>query len=310
MRWLGLWAGVLLAIVVAGCGGGNHTTLPQTGDQSELRVTYFYGRTTIAQQTTQEEFNISAKLWIQQNDALLTNPTWTVPLQTTSLTLAGPSLIPPTDGVNAYGVPVVVFWGQGASIPGNQPTVVQPSELMPGYVRPSDNLYLYEDVEQLTGNVPVVGQYALQADGGYTRTWNVNGVSNMLPAATITSPSAIAVNQQQPIKVQWDAVPGAAGYFVDVESQVKDAQGNLLGKVVWTSATKATIFDAVYDFSPLLLPADTRSVTIPAGVFAGCSSISISVLTQAAGYRNTSAIPALRIVNASLATGIFALYSH
>ncbi|HEY3416570.1 MAG TPA: hypothetical protein VGM23_06780 [Armatimonadota bacterium] len=313
MRWLYVMAIVGLIGGLAGCGGGGgNGDQPLTARGNMLVVSYFDWLITTPppQPQGQEFYQVSASLWMPQTAPLLSGLTLHMPYTVISPILTGPALLSPTSGTNELGVPLYVYWGSATVAPTGQPTIVAPGAYCPGYIRPTESLYLYSGTNDLDSPVSVSGSYNLVGGSGYTRTWTVPDGQQMPAAVSITQPMAPVANTLQPIHIAWNAVPNVSGYLVNVEADLKDKDKNVIRHIAWTSAPQAAFFDTVFDLSDLLLPATTLSVDVPAGIFRGCDAIQVDILAQAAPYVDQTQQPALRIVNASMSTQVFALFEQ
>lgn len=289
---------------LTGCGGGSApapAAKPLTAEPYSLRVTTLNWQYGLPQNIIKKTYTTTAKLWLPQNAAILSAPQVVYPWSATGV-LFGPSLIPATDGTNQKSVPYAVLWGCGETIPPLQPRVVQPQQSLPGYVRPANDMYLYASKQDLDGTRNLAGTYRLTADGGYARTWTVGGTQPMLPIANITAPQPYVYTMQskKPFVFAWDPVPGATGYLVNIEADVTNDKDEVIGRLVWTSASQPIIFSAVYDFTPYLLPAGVRNVTVPAHIFNGCKSIQVDLLAIGPTTTRRDSDLTLQLVNASV----------
>ncbi|MHB9024352.1 MAG: hypothetical protein ACYC7E_09280 [Armatimonadota bacterium] len=313
MRWGITMAVAGLLLCLAGCGGGGgDEEQPQAVQGNTLVVSYFDWLITTPPPQPQgsEFFQVSAGLWMPQTAPLLSELTLQLPFSGTTPNLTGPALLSPNSGTNTLGVPLAVYWGSATAIPTGQPVTVAPGAYCPGYIPPAEPLYSYSGTNDLDSPMPVSGVYTLNGANGYTRTWTTPEGLQMPAAVGISEPQSPVMNSRLPIHIEWVAVPGVAGYLVNVEADLKNDDNQVVRHIVWTSAPQATFFDAVYDFTDLLLPPTTLEVDIPANIFRGCDAIQVDILAQAAPYIDTAQLPALRIVSASMSTQVFALFEQ
>ncbi len=312
------WVALGVVLLLAGCGGGGGQAAKpvvdtHTATANTLVVSYSHWVISVPQDSgqnaSQDFFTYAAHLWTSPSAALLTGVKLTPPAATLADTLVGPQTIDPADGT-LTGPPNVIYWGSGTAIASGQPTVVQTGAWMPGYIHPTESLYLYDAAKDSGATEPVSGDYHLTADGGVDHTWHVDGANVMLDAALVTAPDVIVVDTLHAIDFTWSDLPGVKGYYAYAEGDVTDANGKVLRHVLWNIGATPLIFDAVYDLTPYLVPATQHGATIPAGVFYGCRSIQIHVaaMTPPAQFLTTS--PALTVLNTSLSSRVYATFTQ
>ncbi|MHB9132891.1 MAG: hypothetical protein ACYDBB_17625 [Armatimonadota bacterium] len=309
MRWY-LWLGIaVLLVLMIGCGGGGNDQ-PIVTDTNRLVVHYLDWLITMPQRAEQDQefFEVSAKLWMPQDAPLLNTLMLTCPQENLTFPLGGPGIISATDGTNKEGIPIHVYWGVGESLPANQPVQVQPQTILPGYIRPTGDIYIYAGGRELDSAVNVAGVYHAVDNTDFNYQWTIPAGTEMLKPANITLPVSVAVNSKKPITIAWDPVPGAMGYLVNIEGDIKNQEGVKVAHVVWTSATRPIVFEALMDYTKDLLPATVNQVTVPATVFQRCESLQVNVLAHGTPAVDTTVTPTLTINCGSLSTCIFALF--
>ncbi len=309
MRGILMLLGALALVGLAGCGGGGGVAKSVTIPTDQVRLTYFHWKvgTVAGSGGPEDEFHeVFAKLTVPQSAPLRANMTLALEGLTRALVMSGPASIAPEDGLCDDTVPLHVYWGSGNAPAAGQPLTVQPGEWLPGYVRPGD-LYFYAGRRDLDGPIPLGATPALAADGGYARAWTLPA-GQMLAIPSITYPLAPVINTVRPARIAWGAVPGAAGYLVTVEGEALNDDGQMSHRVIWTSAARPITFDALYDPTADLLPADAREVFIPVGIFTRCESVQVSVFAQSAPDIDATMSPSITRVNAAMGTYAFGTF--
>jgi len=307
MRWVMLLQGVLALGLLAGCGGGGETTRVLVVTPDEVRLSYFHWKVgTVSGAGGQEEefFEIFAKLAIPRSASVYANMKLALPELPRPLGMAGPLALAPGDGISDEAVPLHVYWGAGDVVPAGQPLIVRPGDWLPGFAQPGD-LYFYSGHADLDAPVALVTAPRVTADD-FTRDYTLPA-GEMLAIPRITYPVAPVLNTARPARITWAETPGAAGYLVIAEGDVLGDDNTLQRRIVWTSAARPILFEALYDPTADLLPASAREVFIPAGLFTPCKSVQVSVFAQAAP-EIADGMPALKRVNAAMGTYIFATF--
>lgn len=311
MRWGMVLLGILTLCWLTGCGGGggSREAKPVVVVPDEFRVSYFHWRVgTVSGNGGQDQefFEVFGKLAEPQSSPIFGNMSLTLDGLSRAMIMNGPATEAPEDGISQEKVPMLIYWGVGDALPAGQPLTVQPGDWLPGYVRPGD-FYFYTGHMDLAGSAALAAAPHVTADGGYDNRWSLPA-GTMLPLAQMTYPLAPVINSIHPARLAWAEVPGATGYLVEVKGDVLDDQKNVVRRVIWTSAKRPIIFDALYDPTDDLLPASAREVTIPANVFAPCKAVQVSIFAQAPPDIDKSTVPTLKRVNASYSTYIFGTF--
>ncbi|HOS43712.1 MAG TPA: hypothetical protein PK794_08485, partial [Armatimonadota bacterium] len=309
MRWAIIVSGVLMLGLLAGCGGGGAGARALAVTPNELRLSYFHWTVgTVAGAGGQEAefFEIFAKLAMPRGAPVYANMKLALPELPRPLGMAGPLALAPGDGISDEAVPVHVYWGAGDAAPAHQPLIVRPGDWLPGYAPPGD-VYFYSGHADLDGPVALATAPGVTAADGFARSYTLPA-GEMLPIPRITYPAAPVFNTARPGRIAWAEMPGAAGYLVIVEGDVLGADNALGRRVVWTSAARPILFEALYDPTADLLPAHAREVIIPAGIFTPCKAVQVSVFAQAAPATDAAGAPTLKRVNAAMGTYVFATF--
>jgi hypothetical protein len=307
------WGLGVLGVLCTGCGsgGGEGAAPARTVEPNLLSVSFAHSRILLQQQQYQEEsYSTKVRYWVPKTTAPLTGVQLECPALSGGAALPGPYAPAATDGINGRGVPIWVYWGGGTTVTSGQPVKVAVNAQLPGYRPPDDALRVYLASKEQETPYSIAGDFTLRAATGVLGSWQLPAPTAMLPAPEMTFPTFIGLNSLQPFQVHWKEVPGAVGYFINIEGNVEDTAGTAVRHVVWTSASTPVLFEVLFDHRPYLLSADTRSITVPARIFRGCKGAQIDVIAIAAPLEDAATTPTLRVSTASILSQFFVFYEQ
>jgi hypothetical protein len=223
-------------------------------------------------------------------------------------------------GGMARPLPIEMYAGGGETIPAGQPAASEVHRIFFGYL--SHQSRAPESYEgAATVALPVapqrppgveppsppettsaVGKYALQTSYAGNAQFEIDAAHDFLDALQVNLPEQTP-DFSKPLTLTWQKLPRAIGYRVRALAQKQPEGGRATG-VLWTSSRvlptniqDEQVFDdtarAVKD--ALLLNADTTSVTIPAGVLTGATSVTF-IIEAFGPVKVDPGPPAVRII--------------
>lgn len=203
----------------------------------------------------------------------------------------------PADKPEASSIPkftIKRYWGCGDAVPEGQPKVSASTDIPAGtgaaqdpttswMLTGSNAFWPFDEQKPIAADASAVGTYTLSTNycGGSTVTLDAD--QDFLAPIDI-SDLGKNIDLDKPIKVSWKSVPNAVAYVLNAYG------GNSSETVTWTSSANP---DAAAEFEyqaltkealdssvrkNILLPAQTTSCTIPAGIFKGCASAMLTII--------------------------------
>ncbi|MCL5105468.1 MAG: hypothetical protein M1133_15345 [Armatimonadetes bacterium] len=181
----------------------------------------------------------------------------------------------------------ITYWGSTETVPPGQPKVVTSASDSSATTEPEPASYAYWPIGYRGEKTP---KQDAKATGTYTLTTNYTGGASVtvdpeqeyMAPINVLSPVGSS-DLSKPIKVQWEKVPKALGYFVAAYG------GNDKGSITWTSSAEPNAADGLeekavckkdldgYIERKVLLGPDVTTITIPAGIFKTSNSVIITI---------------------------------
>lgn len=182
-----------------------------------------------------------------------------------------------TGAAGAAASETVRYWGCSAKVLKGQPEVVKGAASTQGHVASGSSGY--PDPMKLLGITDashVPGDYALHVSYLGDVNLTLTDAQDFLEPLVLTAPAdGAAVNTAQAIELSWNRVPRAVGYGAYASGK------NAAGKTVFWSCTRNVmtwrelgVAGAVK--AGALMPADHTTCTIPAGIFSGPVTLSVT----------------------------------
>lgn len=187
------------------------------------------------------------------------------------------------------GFKAMTYWGTGEAIAEGQPKITGADQAPETVTYPN-----YTTYGQWPGTGPAIEGKEITADSHAPGVYNLSSFCGdtsveVTPEQDFLAPVELNKFYQQadlekPIKIEWKAVPNAVGYLLTAYG------GNQQASITWTSSAQPNPPTQIeympikeadlkqYLDNKVLLPADTTSVTIPAGVFKGSDSVFLTIV--------------------------------
>jgi len=179
------------------------------------------------------------------------------------------------------------YWGSSETIPSGQPSVSLSSAL-PATQDNYASAAIWpvskktHDVITIPETASAVGNYKLTTNYAGDTSVALGSEQDFLAPIALTDIGS-SVDLEKPIKIEWAKVPNALAYFVVAYG------GNTIETITWTAGSQAgadlDVDNTTFSCEEItkliadktLLPADTTTATIPAGVFKDSSSVMLIV---------------------------------
>lgn len=169
------------------------------------------------------------------------------------------------------------YWGCGAKVGEKQPEVHGKDWRAKDqwWTVRSSGMADAAQMMNLTAASPVPGTYTMKANYVGEMSLNLTPAQQFLPPLKVLAPATDSADTSQPIAVSWEPVEGAAGYLLMAFGKNKAGK-----EVTWESAYHATLWQRMGAEKALkegkLLPPTVTSCTIPAGIFDGQVSLTVT----------------------------------
>ncbi len=212
-----------------------------------------------------------------------------------------------------------IYWGSSDEIGPGQPKLIDAKSLegsaklttAPGKFPPTVAVWpsaKTEPTPMVADDASLAGAYKLTISYAGTTPFELDQSVDFLAPIKLTAPkSDDAFKPAQPIKLEWQPVPGVSGYTVQ-------AMGSPDGRhsVFWWSSSTYAVNGLPFDFTAperiavlirdgLALPPDATAVTIPRNIFKGCDSLVVYV-TAFGSVKTMPVTPTVRVQVKSVAT--------
>jgi len=182
------------------------------------------------------------------------------------------------------------YWGCSATVPKGQPFVAKGSAAVTGKAAYGSNGYADPmKVAAIAASASDVGAYTVHVSYLGDISVTLGAPQEFLDPIAFTTPAdGASVDTTKAIELAWNAIPRVAGYSLMASGR------NAQGKTVtwsstrnWTSWTEIGVSKAVA--RGLLLPPDHLKCTIPAGIFTG--QVSVTLTAYSADVVGKGALP-------------------
>lgn len=176
------------------------------------------------------------------------------------------------------------YWGSTDEIPKDQPRVGTYAQSASAQTLPDKSIAYWPSPTdrglESSGTVP--GAYTLDTNFAGATTVTLGPEQAFIPSIQFDT-DADSYQLDKAIKIKWKPVPKALGYLLTAFGGTRDQS------ITWTSSAVPDVSDGLADRAisaeelkslldkKVLLPPESTTVTIPAGVFSGATGAMISV---------------------------------